>query len=206
MAKGCRSLRSVGSERRIMARAGFYESRTPPNRRMHATRDTKDFIFGWVAGGRVMRGVMRRYRARHELGHEGRVVETRSRRVRVTAGDGRRLTSACTRPATRGLVRLAHRSGGRVMPALDASSRYTHIRAAIMSLMSTELSDILQMSVAERIQLVEDIWDSLAASPESIPVTDAQKAELDRRLQAHAQNPDEGIPWDELKEKVRKSA
>ncbi|MDQ3816372.1 MAG: addiction module protein [Acidobacteriota bacterium] len=72
--------------------------------------------------------------------------------------------------------------------------------------MSTELSDILQMSVAERIQLVEDIWDSLAASPESIPVTDAQKAELDRRLQAHAQNPDEGIPWDELKEKVRKSA
>jgi putative addiction module component (TIGR02574 family) len=75
-----------------------------------------------------------------------------------------------------------------------------------MPLMSTELSDILQMSVAERIQLVEDIWDSIAASPESIPVTDAQKAELDRRLQAHAQNPDEGISWGELKEKVRKSA
>ena len=75
-----------------------------------------------------------------------------------------------------------------------------------MPLMSTELTDILQMSVAERIQLVEDIWDSLAASPESVPVTDAQKAELDRRLQAHAQNPDEVISWDGLKDKVRKSA
>ena len=72
--------------------------------------------------------------------------------------------------------------------------------------MSTELSDILQMSVAERIQLAEDIWDSIAATPESLPVTDAQKAELDRRLEAHAQNPDEVIPWGELKEKVRKSA
>jgi putative addiction module component (TIGR02574 family) len=56
-----------------------------------------------------------------------------------------------------------------------------------MPRMSTELSDILRMSVAERIQLVEDIWDSIAASPESIPVTDAQKAELDRRLQAYAE-------------------
>jgi len=75
-----------------------------------------------------------------------------------------------------------------------------------MPLMSTELSDILQMSVAERIQLVEDIWDSIAAYPESLPVTDAQKEELDRRLQAYAENPGEGVSWGELKEKVRKSS
>ncbi len=75
-----------------------------------------------------------------------------------------------------------------------------------MPLMSAELSDILQMSVAERIQLVEDIWDSIASAPESVPVTDAQKEELDRRLQAHARNPSEVVSWDELKEKVRKSA
>lgn len=72
--------------------------------------------------------------------------------------------------------------------------------------MSTELSDILRMSVAERIQLVEDIWDSIAASPESVPVTDAQRDELDRRLQAHAQNPDAAVSWDELKETARKPA
>jgi putative addiction module component (TIGR02574 family) len=72
--------------------------------------------------------------------------------------------------------------------------------------MSTQLTDILQMSVAERIQLAEDIWDSIAAVPEALPLTDAERQELNRRLELHARNPDEGIPWDELKEKVRKSA
>jgi putative addiction module component (TIGR02574 family) len=72
--------------------------------------------------------------------------------------------------------------------------------------MSTQLPDILEMTVAERIQLVEDIWDSIAAVPESLPLTEAERKELDRRLEMHAQNPDEGIPWDELKERMRKSA
>lgn len=73
-------------------------------------------------------------------------------------------------------------------------------------IMSTQLSDILQLSIAERIQLVEDIWDSIAAFPEALPLTEAQKQELDRRLEAYAQNPNDGISWDELKEKVRKLA
>ena len=72
--------------------------------------------------------------------------------------------------------------------------------------MSAELKDILEMSVAERIQLVEDIWDSIVADPESLSLTEAERQELDRRLEAYAKNPTEGITWDELKEKVRKSA
>ena len=72
--------------------------------------------------------------------------------------------------------------------------------------MSTQLTDILQMSVAERIQLAEDIWDSIAAVPEALPLTDAERQELDRRLELYAKNPDEGIPWDELKERLRRSA
>ena len=72
--------------------------------------------------------------------------------------------------------------------------------------MSAELKDILELSVAERIQLVEDIWDSIAAVPESISLTENERQELDRRLEAYAQNPDEGISWEELKNKVRKSA
>lgn len=70
--------------------------------------------------------------------------------------------------------------------------------------MSTQISEILQLSIAERIQLAEDIWDSIAAFPEAVPLTNEQKQELDRRLQAYEQNPDEGISWDELKEKMRK--
>lgn len=72
--------------------------------------------------------------------------------------------------------------------------------------MSTQLTDILQMSVAERIQLAEDVWDSIAAVPEAIPLTDAERQELDRRLELYARNPDEGIPWDELKDKLRRPA
>jgi putative addiction module component (TIGR02574 family) len=72
--------------------------------------------------------------------------------------------------------------------------------------MSTQLSEILQLTVAERIQLAEDIWDSVAAFPEALPLTDAQKEELDRRLQAYGEKPSEGISWDELKDRLRKSA
>ena len=72
--------------------------------------------------------------------------------------------------------------------------------------MSAELKNILEMSVAELIQLVEDIWDSIASVPESLSLTEAERQELDRRLEAYAKNPIEGISWDELKKKVRKSA
>ena len=68
--------------------------------------------------------------------------------------------------------------------------------------MSTQLTDILQMSVAERIQLAEDIWDSIAAIPEALPLTDVERQELNRRLELYARSPDEGIPWDELQEET----
>lgn len=48
------------------------------------------------------------------------------------------------------------------------------------------LKEILKLSVSERVQLAEDIWDSIVASPESLPVTDAQKRELDLRRDTHA--------------------
>jgi len=72
--------------------------------------------------------------------------------------------------------------------------------------MSTQLEDVLQLSVSERIQLAEDIWDSIAANPDSLPLTDAERQELDRRLNSYARNPDEGVPWDDLKKQVHKSA
>ncbi len=71
--------------------------------------------------------------------------------------------------------------------------------------MNTQFSEILQLSVAERIQLVEDIWDSVAAFPDEVVLTEAQKKELDRRLQSYAQNPQEGIPWEDLKTQLSQS-
>lgn len=55
-----------------------------------------------------------------------------------------------------------------------------------------------QLSIPERILLVEEIWDSIAESPEAIPLTEAQRAELDRRLTAHAADPQAGSTWEEV--------
>jgi putative addiction module component (TIGR02574 family) len=68
--------------------------------------------------------------------------------------------------------------------------------------MSTKTVDILELSVAERIQMVEDIWDSIAAVPEAVQLNEDQKRELDRRLEAYHQNPQAGSPWIEVRERI----
>lgn len=69
--------------------------------------------------------------------------------------------------------------------------------------MTTMLTDILQLSISERIQLVEDIWDSISAVPEDLALTEAQKRELDRRLAAYQERPNQAIPWEEVKQRIR---
>ena len=69
--------------------------------------------------------------------------------------------------------------------------------------MSTKAADILELSIAERIQMVEDIWDSIAAVPEAVSLSEDQKKELDRRLEAYHLNPDSGSPWNEVRERIR---
>jgi putative addiction module component (TIGR02574 family) len=62
------------------------------------------------------------------------------------------------------------------------------------------VSGILELSVAQRILIVQQIWDSIAAHPESLPLTECRKKELDLRLESYYESPDEGITWEELKE------
>ena len=66
------------------------------------------------------------------------------------------------------------------------------------------IEDLLKLSVAERIQLVEDLWDSIAADPEGLPLTEAQKAELDRRLEEHRAEPQAALPWEQVRERLYK--
>jgi putative addiction module component (TIGR02574 family) len=66
--------------------------------------------------------------------------------------------------------------------------------------------NILNLSVSERIQLVEDIWDSIAEIPESISLTEEQKRELDRRLDAYHKNPEKISPWHEVQQRIQKRA
>jgi putative addiction module component (TIGR02574 family) len=55
-----------------------------------------------------------------------------------------------------------------------------------------------RLSVAERIALVQAIWDSIAADVEQAPLTEAQRQEVDRRLAAHRASPQAAVPWEQV--------
>jgi putative addiction module component (TIGR02574 family) len=64
-------------------------------------------------------------------------------------------------------------------------------------------ASVFDLSPAEKLQLVEDLWDDLAAAPEAVPVHDWQKQELERRKLNLLKNPASGLPWEEVKRNVR---
>jgi len=63
-------------------------------------------------------------------------------------------------------------------------------------------TELRALSPAERILLVEEIWDRIAAEPDSVPLSPAHRAELNRRLDALEKNPDPGRPWTEVRDDV----
>jgi len=67
------------------------------------------------------------------------------------------------------------------------------------------ITDILKLSVPERIKLVGDIWDSVSQVPEAVALTEAQCAELDRRLEAFHKNPNAGSPWEEVRKHIQRA-
>ncbi len=60
-------------------------------------------------------------------------------------------------------------------------------------------ADLFHLSIPENIQLVEDLWDSIAVHPETVELTPAIKKELDKRLEEHLQHPDDVSDWDNVK-------
>ncbi len=69
--------------------------------------------------------------------------------------------------------------------------------------LTNNLTEIAQLSTAERIQLAQDIWDTVAAQPETLSLSETQTQELDRRLEAYQENPQRGSAWREVQQRVR---
>ncbi|HBH00407.1 MAG TPA: hypothetical protein DDZ42_00595 [Candidatus Rokubacteria bacterium] len=69
--------------------------------------------------------------------------------------------------------------------------------------MSKRGLDIASLTPEERLDLLEELWDSLAVAPEAVPLTDTQRTELDRRLDDLEREGPIGIPWDEVLSRIR---
>jgi putative addiction module component (TIGR02574 family) len=63
--------------------------------------------------------------------------------------------------------------------------------------------ELRELSPGERLQLIGDLWDSLSGDPESLPVTEEHRRELDRRLEEFERASDAGVTWSELQRRLR---
>jgi putative addiction module component (TIGR02574 family) len=68
--------------------------------------------------------------------------------------------------------------------------------------MSRTQFDFSKLSIAERIQLAEDLWDSIPPEGADVALTEAQKAELARRLEDLERNPDAGESWEVVRARL----
>lgn len=64
-------------------------------------------------------------------------------------------------------------------------------------------TSVFDLSPAEKLQLVEDLWDDLPTVPEAIPVHEWQKQELERRKTNLQRNPVAALSWEETKRRIR---
>lgn len=69
--------------------------------------------------------------------------------------------------------------------------------------MDPDAISVFDLSPTEKLQLVEDLWDDLAATPSEVPVHDWQKQELARRKANLLRQPASGLSWEEVQRRVR---
>ena len=69
--------------------------------------------------------------------------------------------------------------------------------------MIMSIASIFDLSPSEKLQLVEDLWDDLASSPEAVPVQEWHRQELARRKTNLMENPGSELSWEEVKGRIR---
>ena len=59
--------------------------------------------------------------------------------------------------------------------------------------------ELQRLSPADKLALVSELWDDLAAHPEDVPVAPELIAELDRRMEAYRKDPTQATTWEAVK-------
>ena len=114
-------------------------------------------------------------------------IAARSHAGAIGIGPSLILGPSFHRTCTSGSILLQPESGGR-LPLMTSSM----LR-----------KEILRLSTAEKLELVEEIWDSIPGDDEALPPTPEQRADLDRRLAEADADPNGGVPWEEARERIR---
>jgi putative addiction module component (TIGR02574 family) len=70
--------------------------------------------------------------------------------------------------------------------------------------MDISIDELRRLPIPERLELLADLWDSIAADASELQLTPSQAEELDRRLAAHEAAPSEGVSWPELRAELKK--
>ena len=87
-------------------------------------------------------------------------------------------------------------------PGSTLTAELLHCMLLCVSRLAKE--GILNLSVSERILLVEDIWDSIAELPDAVVLTEDQKRVLDNRLDAYRSGANAGSPWHTVCRRIQK--
>lgn len=64
------------------------------------------------------------------------------------------------------------------------------------------IAELRGLSADEKLQLIDDLWDSIITNPDDLPVPESQKRELDARLQAYRADPKAGSSWEEVERRI----
>lgn len=67
-----------------------------------------------------------------------------------------------------------------------------------------DVAELLKLPIEERLRLVELIWDSIAANPSAVPMSDAHRTAIDEALAEHARNPDDVLTRDQVLARARR--
>lgn len=69
--------------------------------------------------------------------------------------------------------------------------------------LQTVLTAVESWPAEDRLRLIEEVWESLEAAPEAAALTDSQRQDLQRRLDAYRDDPKAGSPWEEVKSRLQ---
>jgi len=65
-----------------------------------------------------------------------------------------------------------------------------------------EMPEIQKLTKEEKLQLVEDLWDAIAAMPDDLAVSDEEKALLEQRSRAHSESPEDALTLEDFKKRL----